>query len=165
EILKTFYHIDKIVIKDKKLFWQVSDGLLGMKLSHAIAKGGETIVGQGKKITGSLMKEILKAKVTQVEVAPNDLEGAFVAADVIDMSTGEVMVDANAELTTTMIGKLLEAGIDSFEVFFPERDEVGTVVPATIKKDPIKSRNDALIEIYRKLRPGDPPTLDTASQL
>src|SRR5258707_5121276 len=75
------------------------------------------------------------------------------------------MVDANTELTTTMIAKLLEAGIDSFEVFFPERDEVGTVVTATIKKDPIKSRNDALIEIYRKLRPGDPPTLDTASQL
>src|SRR6266478_3832314 len=64
-----------------------------------------------------------------------------------------------------MISKLLEAGMDSVEVFFPERDEVGTVVTATIKKDPIKSRNDALIEIYRKLRPGDPPTLDTATQL
>jgi hypothetical protein len=61
-----------------------------------------------------------------------------------------------------MIGKLLEAGIDSFEVYFPERDEVGTVITATIKKDPIKSRNDALIEIYRKLRPGDPPTAANA---
>jgi len=166
QILRTFYHIDKIVIKDKKLYWQVSDGLLGLKLSHAIStKGGETVVGQGKKITPSLMKEIQKAKITQVEVAPNDLEGAFVAADVVDMSTGEVMVDANTELTTTMIAKLIEAGMDSVEVYFPERDEVGTVITATIKKDPIKSRNDALIEIYRKLRPGDPPTLDTASQL
>src|SRR5579863_103444 len=166
DILKTFYRIDKIAIKDKKLYWQVSDGLLGMKLSHAItAKGGETVVGQGKKITPSLMKEIQKAKITQVEVAANDLEGAFIAADVVDMSTGEVMVDANTELTVTMIGKLLEAGMEGFEVFFPERDEVGTVVSATIKKDSIKTRNDALIEIYRKLRPGDPPTLDTASQL
>jgi DNA-directed RNA polymerase subunit beta len=166
QILRTFYRIDKIAIKDKKLFWQVSDGLQGLKLSHAITtKGGDTVVGQGKKITPSLMKEIQKAKITQVEVAPNDLEGAFVAADVVDMSTGEVMVDANTELTTTMIGKLIEAGMDSVEVYFPERDEVGTVVTATIKKDPIKSRNDALIEIYRKLRPGDPPTLDTASQL
>src|SRR5262249_51542661 len=143
-----------------------SDGLLGLKLSHAITtKTGETVVSQGKKITPSLMKEILKAKITQVEIAPNDLEGAFVAADVVDMSTGEVMVDANTELTTTMIGKLIEGGMDSFEVFFPERDEVGTVITATIKKDSIKTRNDALIEIYRKLRPGDPPTLDTASQL
>src|SRR5437867_2024491 len=165
QILKTFYHVDKIVIKDKKLLWQVSDGLLGMKLSHPVTKGGETLVGQGKKITTSLMKEIVKAKLTQVEVAPNDLEGAFVAADVVDMSTGEVIVDANTELTTIMISKLMEAGMDSFEVYFPERDEVGTVITATIKKDAIKSRNDALIEIYRKLRPGDPPTLDTASQL
>src|SRR6266704_3100465 len=165
QILKTFYRVDKIAIKDKKLYWQVSDGLLGMKLSHAITKGGETVVGQGKKITSSLMKEIVKNKITQVEVAPNDLEGAYVAADVVDMSTGEVMVDANTELTTTMIAKLMEAGMDSVEVFFPERDEVGTVVSATIRKDAIKTRNDALIEIYRKLRPGDPPTLDTASQL
>src|SRR2546429_7966224 len=166
QILKTFYKVDKIAIKDKKLYWQVSDGLLGMKLSHAITtKGGDTVVGQGKKVTPSLMKEIQKAKITQVEGAPNDLERAYMAADVVDMSTGEVMVDANTELTTTMIGKLLEAGIDSFEIFFPERDEVGTVVSATIRKDAIKTRNDALIEIYRKLRPGDPPTLDTASQL
>src|SRR5204863_9543238 len=147
QILRTFYRVDKIVIRDKKLQWQVSDGLLGMKLSHAIsAKGGETVVGQGKKITISLMKEIQKAKITQVEVAPNDLEGAYIAADVVDMSTGEVMVDANVELTTTMIGKLLEAGIDSVEVFFAERDEVGTVVSATIRKDAINTRNDALIE-------------------
>src|SRR6266849_5284711 len=166
QILKTFYRVDKVAIKDKKLYWQVSDGVLGMKLSHAIStKGGETVVGQGKKITATLMKEIVKNKITQVEVAPNDLEGAFIAADVVDMSTGEVMIDANTELTTTTIAKLIEAGIDSFEVFFPERDEVGTVISATIKKDAIKSRNDALIEIYRKLRPGDPPTLDTASQL
>src|SRR5467141_3398576 len=53
QIIKTFYHVDKINIKDKKLYWQVSDGLLGMKLSHAIVKGGETVVGQGKKITSS----------------------------------------------------------------------------------------------------------------
>ena len=81
------------------------------------------------------------------------------------MSTGEVMIDANQELTPTVIGKLIEAGIDSFEVFFPERDEVGTVISTTLKKDPVKTRKEALIEIYRKLRPGDPPTVDTATQL
>ena len=59
----------------------------------------------------------------------------------------------------------MEAGIEEFEIFFPERDEVGTVISATIKKDPVKTQNEALIEIYRKLRPGDPPTLDTATQL
>src|SRR5579859_2042692 len=166
QILRTFYRVDKISIKDKKLHWVVDDGLIGLKLSHAIAtKGGETIVGQGKKITPSLMKEIQKARIQQVEVAPNDLEGAFIAADVVDMSTGEVMIDANQELTTTNVAKLIEAGIDSFEIFFPERDDVGTVISSTIRKDSVKAQNEALIEIYRKLRPGDPPTLDTATQL
>src|SRR6201984_2035217 len=96
QILKTFYRVDKVTIKDKKLYWVVDDGLIGLKLSHAIAtKGGETIVGQGKKITPSLMKEIQKARIQQVEVASIDLEGAYIAADVVDMSTGEVLIDAN----------------------------------------------------------------------
>jgi len=166
EILRGFYRVDKISIRDKKLYWNVDDGLIGLKLSYAITgKGGETIVAQGKKITPSLMREIQKAKITQVEVAPNDIEGAFVAADVVDMSTGEVLIDANNELTPTILGRVIEAGIEEFDVFFPERDEVGTVIAQTLKKDAVKTRNEALIEIYRKLRPGDPPTLDTATQL
>jgi DNA-directed RNA polymerase subunit beta len=166
QILRAFYKITKISPKDSKLFWHVDENLQGLKLSHAITgKGGETIVSQGKKITPSLMREILKAKLDQVEVAPNDLEGAFMAADVVDMDTGEVLVDANSELTTTILAKLTNSGIESFEVFFPERDEVGTVISSTIKKDPVKTEKDALIEIYRKLRPGDPPTVDTATQL
>jgi DNA-directed RNA polymerase subunit beta len=166
QILRAFYKITKISPKDSKLFWHVDENLQGLKLSHAItARNGDTIVGQGKKVTSSLMKEILKAKIDQVEVAPNDLEGAFMAADVVDMETGEVLVDANSELTTTILGKLTNSGIESFEVFFPERDEVGTVISSTIKKDPVKTEKDSLIEIYRKLRPGDPPTVDTATQL
>src|ERR1700684_3982169 len=166
QILRAFYRVSKISISDKKLFWNVDEGLTGLKLSHAIsAKGGETVVAQGKKITAGLMREIVKNKIAHVEVASNDLEGAFIAADVVDMSTGEVMIDANQELTPTVISKLIEARIEIFEVFFPERDEVGTVISSTLRKDPVKTRKDALIEIYRKLRPGDPPTVDTATQL
>jgi len=173
QVLHAFYTVDRISIKDSKLYWnlyskdgQFTSGIKGLKLSHAInAKGGETIVGQGKKITDSLIKAIQQAKIQQTEIAPNDLEGAYIAADVVDMSTGEVLIDANNELTTTGVQKLMEAGIDEFEVFFPERDDVGTVISATLRKDSVKAQNEALIEIYRKLRPGDPPTLDTATQL
>ncbi len=163
EILKAFYNVSEIAIKDKKLFWKVSDSLIGLKLSKAIGTKNETIVPQGRKITKSLYEAILKAKIEQVEVDRTDLQGAFIAADVIDMSTGEVLVEANQELTN--VDKVMENGITSFEVFFPDRDEVGNVVSVTLRKDPVKSQNDALLEIYRKLRPGDPPTLDTATQL
>ncbi len=173
EILKAFYNVSEIVVKDKKLFWKLAkkedldsgktDSLIGMKLSKAIATKNETIVPQGRKITKSVYESILKAKIEQVEIDRADLQGAFIAADVIDMSTGEVLVEANQELTN--IEKVTDNGITSFEVFFPDRDEVGNVVSVTLRKDPVKSQNDALLEIYRKLRPGDPPTLDTATQL
>ncbi len=167
QILKTFYKdtLSTIHIKDSKLFWQVSNGLIGMKLSHAINKAGQTIVPQGKKITRTVFETLTKAKVEQVEVAPNDLEGAYVAADVIDMSTGEILIEANQELNAAGISKLMDAGIETVEIFFPERDECGNVISMTLRKDSCKAQNEALLEIYRKLRPGDPPTLDTATQL
>jgi len=165
DILRAFYKCSEVVISGKKLQWRVTEALIGHKLSHAITKGGETIATQGRKITASVFKEIQKSKVEQVEIAPNDLEGAYVSADVIDMDTGEVLIEANHELTPTIVGKLMEAKIPSFEVFFPELDDVGNVISMTLRKDGVKQQNDALLEIYRKLRPGDPPTVDTATQL
>ena len=129
DILRAFYRITKISLKDKRLFWNVDESLTGLKLSHAITtKSGETVVTQGKKITPSVYKEIQKAKIERVEVAANDLEGAYAAADVWDKETGEVFIDANSEITTTILAKLIEAGVDEVEVFFPERDEVGMVI-------------------------------------
>ncbi len=166
EIIRAFYKLSTINLKENRLFWQVNDSLLGMKLSHAVtSQSGDTVVPQGRKITNSVFRELQKAKVEQVEVAINDLEGAFVAADVIDMETGEVLIEANHELTPNVVTRIAEAGLQNIEIFFPERDEAGNVISATLRKDAVKSQNDALLEIYRKLRPGDPPTLDTATQL
>jgi DNA-directed RNA polymerase subunit beta len=166
DIIRAFYKLSTISIRDKKLLWNVNESLIGMKLSHAITdQASDQVVMQGRKITNSVYREILKHKIEQVEVASNDLEGAYVASDVIDMETGEVLIEANHELTAAAIGKLADAGMESFEVFFPDRDDAGNVISATLRKDAVKSQNDALLEIYRKLRPGDPPTLDTATQL
>src|SRR5271168_1651794 len=135
DIIRAFYKLSTISLKNGKLLWGVNDSLIGMKLSHAISAKSEQVVPQGRKITNSVYREIQKAKIEQVEVASNDLEGAYVAADVIDMSTGEVLVEANHELTSTTLGKLAEAGITNFEIFFPERDEAGNVISATLRKD------------------------------
>jgi DNA-directed RNA polymerase subunit beta len=166
EIIRAFYRLSTISFKESKLHWAVNESLIGMKLSHAIMnKAGDQVVPQGRKITNSVFREIQKNKLEQVEVASNDLEGAYVAADVIDMTTGEVIAEANHELTSTILAKIAEAGIENFEIFFPDRDDAGNVISSTLRKDAVKSQNDALLEIYRKLRPGDPPTLDTATQL
>ena len=165
DILRAFYTCNDLVVKDKKLYWKISPGMIGHKLSHAITYRGATLVAQGKKITNSVFKELQKSKVELAEIAPNDLEGACVAADVVDMDTGEVLIEANHELTPTIIGNLMSTGIKTFDAFFPDLDDVGNVISATLRKDPVKQQNEALLEIYRKLRPGDPPTLDTATQL
>ena len=166
DILRAFYNINHVRVQDKKLFWKINPGMVGLKLSYAVNNAkGEPVVPQGKKITNSVFREMTKQGITEVEIAPNDVQGAFVAADVVDMSTGEVLIEANHELTETGFHKLMEAGIEAVELFFPERDDAGNVISVTLKKDPVKSPNEALLEIYRKLRPGDPPTLDTATQL
>jgi DNA-directed RNA polymerase subunit beta len=172
DILRTFYTVDRIALRDNKLYWTLETGvekqtnLLGMKLAHKIAaKNGDEIVHSGKKVTPSVMKEILKHKVSEIEIDTTDLEGAFVAADVIDTNTGEVLLEANTELTTDKLSKMLEAGVAELHLFFPERDDVGTVISQTLRRDSVKTPQEALIEIYRKLRPGDPPTLDTATSL
>ncbi len=94
-----------------------------------------------------------------------DLEGAWAAIDIVDTTTGEVLLEANSEITADKLAKILESGVIEMSVFFPERDDVGTVISQTLRRDSITSPSEALIEIYRKLRPGDPPTLDTATAL
>ena len=166
DILRAFYTISKLNLKSNKIFWQVDETLTGVKLGNAIrSKSGETLYPGNRKIKATTVQALLDAKITEVEVTTAEISGAWVAADVIDQETGEVLAEANQELTATMLSNIMEAGIGTIEVFFPERDDVGMVVSATLKKDPVKTQNDALLEIYRKLRPGDPPTLDTATQL
>jgi len=172
EILRTFYTVDRIAIRDNKIYWTLEPGtdkptnLFGMKLARAIvAKNGEEISHSGRKVNAAVMKEIQKHRISEIEADTTDLEGAFLAADAIDVNTGEVLLEANTELTTDKLSKLMEAGVAEVHVFFPERDDVGTVISATLRRDSVKTPQEALIEIYRKLRPGDPPTLDTATAL
>ncbi len=107
----------------------------------------------------------MKAKITQAEASAADLEGAFTVAELVNRQTGEVLVDSKKPLTPEMWTTLAESGISEVDICFPERDEVGVIVSRTLDKDAIKNPREALIEIYRKLRPGDPPTLETATAL
>jgi DNA-directed RNA polymerase subunit beta len=167
EILRTFYQVERIALRDKDLFWNVSPGLVDRKLTHEIrnAKSEEVIVGAHKRITENLFKELIKAKVTQVRAALADLEGAYSVADVVNRQTGEVLLESNKPITADLWQTFAEAGITEVDVFFPERDDIGLVLSRTLDKDPIRTTKEALIEIYRKLRPGDPPTLETATNL
>ena len=167
EIIRAFYKTDRLSIEGKKIYWNVSDNIVGLKVSKDITnpKTKEVLVHSGKKITTSVFNHIKQAKVERFEVNPEDLEGAFAVGDIVDTNTGEVIVETNNELTRNIISSIVDAGVPELPVFFPERDDIGVVLSLTLRKDTIKTTQEALIEIYRKLRPGDPPTLETATAL
>ncbi len=167
DILRTFFQVERISLRDKDLFWNVSPGLVDRKLTHEIRnpKTDEVVVGAHKRINDNLLKELIKAKISQVRAALADLEGAYSVADVVNRQTGEVLLEANKPLTADLYQAFAEGGITEVDVFFPERDDIGVVLSRTLDKDSIRSSKEALIEIYRKLRPGDPPTLETATNL
>jgi DNA-directed RNA polymerase subunit beta len=167
EIVRAFYKTDRLTIEGKKILWNVSDNIEGLKVSKDIThpKTKEVLVHAGKKITKTVLGHIKQAKVERFEVNPEDLEGAFAVGDIVDTNTGEVIVETNNELSQNVIRQAIDAGVPELPVFFPERDDIGVVLSQTLRKDTIKTTQEALIEIYRKLRPGDPPTLETATAL
>jgi DNA-directed RNA polymerase subunit beta len=170
EILKTFYTVDTINVKDGKLHWKVAPegqltNLQGTRPAHAITAKGEELAPATRKISAHSLKSLRSHKVEQVEVETSEFDGAMTAADVVDLTTGELLYEANQELTADKLHKIIQSGVTSIEVFFPERDDVGNIISNTLRRDSVRKPEEALIEIYRKLRPGDPPTLDTATAL
>lgn len=166
DILRQFYTIDKIRIAGNQLYQQVSPSIIGNKTSSEITdKKGEVIAKSGRKISTSLYESIVAAGIKEIKVNVGDLTGAYTLTDLVNTEDGEVFAESNSELTPEIIAKAAEAGIENLEIFFQEKDDVGSVMSATVRKDAIKTQQEALIEIYRKMRPGDPPTLDTSTQL
>ncbi len=167
EIIRTFYSISRMRLHQGRLFWQVDENLVGVRLSRDIpdpAKKDGVLVPAGRKVSNSAFSHLRRHSVQEVEVGIEDLEGALWAEDVVG-GGGEILAEANRPVDGPQINALIDAGIGEFKVFFPERDEVGSTLSETMAKDTVKTTEEALIEIYRKQRPGDPPTLETAKPL
>ena len=166
EILRTFYTVDELQVAGGKVLWKVSDSLIGRRAGAEFQiPGSDLALHAGKKIRKDQVEALRKAGVAGVELVETEREGAFSAGDVIDPATGEVILEANEELSERVIAMAQERSVPAIEVFFPEKDEIGPVLSQTLKKDPIQKHEEALIEIYRRLRPGDPPTLDSSRNL
>ena len=166
EIIRSFYSVERIATNGASLAWAVSDTLAGRRAAKDFeVPGSDVKIRAGKKVTRAAIEALRAAGVASVEISDAELEGAFAAADVVDPATGEVVLEANEEVTPRIISMAQEKQIPEIEVFFPEPDEVGVVLSTTLRKDAIRTHEEALIEIYRRLRPGDPPTLDSSRSL
>src|SRR5512138_1490424 len=165
EIIRTFYAVDRLYLRDS-VYWTVNESLVGLRAGEDIhVPGTDIVVAKGKKITNSAIVALRKASVEAVRIDDQELEGAFAAQDVIDTQTGEVLVQANEELAARQISILQEKTVERVDIFFPDRDEIGSIISQTLRKDTIQNHVQALVEIYRRLRPGDPPTEDSSRSL
>ena len=165
EIIKTFYAVDRISLREGAPRWGVSRNLIGRRATSEVQIDATHRIGAGKKISASAVNALQKAGIEWIEVAEAELEGAYAALDVVDPSTGEVILEANEEVIPRKVSEAQEKQVDEIEVFWPERDDIGNVLSTTLRKDTIRTHEEALIEIYRRLRPGDPPTLDSSRSL
>jgi DNA-directed RNA polymerase subunit beta len=165
EIIRTFHSVDRVRLGDgTALQWVVADSLVGLRAAADVT-AGDFHLQSGKKITANAIAALRAARIEAIAVTDEALEGAVAAADIVDPETGEVILEANEELTPRVVSMAQEKKVEEIELFFPERDEVGSVISQTLRKDPIRTHEEALIEIYRRLRPGDPPTLDSSRSL
>ncbi len=167
EILKMFF--DTSTFKLEKDVWHLE--LVPSRLRGEIAQfdilgqKGKVLVEQGRRITARHIRELEKAGVTDLEVPEEYLHGKALARDVIDAETGELLFECNTELTGEVIAKLGEAGIDKFEVLYTNDLDAGPFLSDTLRSDPTRTQLEALVEIYRMMRPGEPPTKDSAETL
>jgi DNA-directed RNA polymerase subunit beta len=167
DILRRFYNPVTVRWEGKNLFRTLGRDLIGFRATDDIKdpKGRNVIVPKGRKIVEGLYNQLVKAGVSEIPMELEALEGALSIAEVINQETGEILVESNTEVNARTINTLSESGIDRLEVLYAEKEDVGVTVSQTLAKDHVKSQSDALIEIYRKQRPGDPPTLETATAL
>ena len=146
-----FYTVDELQPSGGRILWKVSDSLVGRRAAADLKIAGSDLsLHAGKKIRRDQVEALKKAGVAAVELADAEREGAWSANDIVDPSTGEVILEANEELSERVIAMAQEAGVTTLEVFFPEKDEIGPVLSQTLKKDPIQKHEEALIEIYRR---------------
>jgi DNA-directed RNA polymerase subunit beta len=165
DLLNYFYKKDTILIDANRLAKVFKPAqLAGGKATRDIrGAGNELIVKEGRKITKASIKQMEGAGVKEIPVALEEVVGRVSAHDVVDPKTGEVLLECNQELTTELLDRLREVGVREVEVLLMDDTFVGPSLRNTLLQDRVPSPDDAILEIYKRLRPGDPPTIETAT--
>ncbi|VUD51235.1 DNA-directed RNA polymerase subunit beta [Thalassocella blandensis] len=126
---------------------------------------GNIIVEQGRRITARHIRQIEKNNITELKVPAEYLNGRSLAKDIIDTETGEVLYECNTELTDEVMAGMFKAGVKEFQTLYTNDLDCGPFVSDTLRSDPTKTQLEALVEIYRMMRPGEPPTKESAEGL
>ncbi len=168
ELLGLFYHTETIHLKDKNFERELDfELLLGSRAdSDIVAKGSkDPIIKKGKKITKLSLKKLQEAKLKKIPIELEALVGKASAKDVFDPKTGEVIIAANEALSEAKIFDLISKGVKTIDVLYIDNVNYGDQIRNTLILDKTASSEEALIKIFERLRPGEPPTLEAAEEL
>ncbi len=172
EMLNHFYPHETIRVDGKKFFKKTElDDLLGQRCTRDVKDDdGNTLVRKEKKFTKAAVRKMKAANIEWIQIGLEDLIRTdavkrVAPEDIVDETTGEVIIECNEEITQAHLDDLKLRGIDEFPLLFLDPLTTGTAIRDTLLADKTITQDEAIIEIYRRLRPGDPPTLDTATNL
>ncbi|MNG76258.1 DNA-directed RNA polymerase subunit beta [compost metagenome] len=166
EILATFFETIGFEVKDGKLMMDlVPERLRGETATFDIIANGAVVVETGRRVTARHIRQLEKDAITQIEVPVEYVVGKVAAKNYAHPQTGEMVVTANQALSLEAVANLSQAGFKHFEVLFTNELDHGAYMSETLRIDSSSSRLEALVEIYRMMRPGEPPTREAAEQL
>jgi len=166
DLLNYFYRKDTILLDNRraaKVF--KPDQLIGVRATKDVRHPGtnDLLVKEGRKFTRAALKQLEAAGVDQIPITLEEAVGRVAAHDVVDPATKEVLVECNQEISQERLDLLIDRGVSAVEVLFIDDSHIGPSLRNTLLQDKISSPEEAIIEIYRRLRPGDPPTLEAAT--
>ncbi len=166
EMLDLFFENTEFYLSEKEIkMGLVAERLRGETASFDIKLGRKLIVEDGKRITAKHVREMMQSSVDKLVVPKDYLEGKILANDIVDKETGELLAAANAELTVELVDKLIKADIKHISTLYVNDLDRGPFISNTLNIDPSTTRLEALVEIYRMMRPGEPPTKEAAENL
>ncbi|MET0044134.1 MAG: DNA-directed RNA polymerase subunit beta, partial [Candidatus Thiodiazotropha sp. 6PLUC3] len=166
QILEMFFETDSFNLTKRTLKLDlVPERLRGETVSFDIKTGDKVLVETGRRITARHIRELEKAGVNKLDVPREFLYGKVLAHNVVDKETGELIAEANSEITEEVFDKLLESGVKKLQTLFTNDLDHGPFVSETLRIDPTTNELEAQVEIYRMMRPGEPPTKEAAQNL
>ena len=166
EMLDLFFEKNDFYISDKGIkMGLVPERLRGDTATFDIKLGRKLIVEEGRRITAKHVRDMEKSTVDKLAVPNEYLEGKILAHDIVDTETGELLAPSNAELTAELVEELIAAGVEQISTLYVNDLDHGPFISNTLNIDPSTTRLEALVEIYRMMRPGEPPTKEAAENL
>ena len=165
-LLNYYYRIDVISLDPRQYTKEFRpEQLLGTRVGRDVRdpRSNDVIAREGRKFNKAIVRAMEQAKISEVPIALDEIVGRISAHDIIDPGTGEVILQVNDELTEESIERLKEKGIKKVQLLYTDDQPGGGPLRLTLAQDKLGSPEEAIVEIYRRLRPGDPPTAQTAT--